>query len=102
MAAKRLSEIERAYFTRQTGDSNPQEPLGQLKRRYYADFLDADAGATFNELETDWKVKFITDNGGTVISTYDPDLWVQMVLAISEVPTKRMQENKMIFYLNAP
>lgn len=101
--AVRLSDIERKYFARKAGGgTTPQEPLGQLKRRYYADFLNASYGATMSELESNWKIKFITDAGGTVVSTYEPDLWIQMVLAISKVPTKRMTENKMTFFLSAP
>jgi hypothetical protein len=102
MAAKNLSDVERQYFARKAGNATPQEPLNDIKRRYFMNYLTAVDGSTFSDLETQWKIKFITDNGGTIVSIYDADLWKQMVIAISKVPVKQVNANKMTFYLNAP
>lgn len=98
--SKNLSDIERQYFVSKAGGASPQEPLGQLKRRYFSDFVNGNGNESFSELESAWQNKVITDNGGTPNSAYSADLWKQMLIAIGIAPKNTVSENKRLFYIN--
>jgi hypothetical protein len=102
MASKSLSQIEREYFSRKIGGSTSQEPLNQLKRRYWISYLSPTTPKTFAELESEWQDKFIDDNGGTQEEKYSFGAWAEMVILIGLIPTKSYNDNKRLFYLNAP
>lgn len=102
--AIRLSEAERAYFIRKLGGTNlGNKPLNQIKREYFAKYLGAGTATTpFKELEIQWILKVLATALITPIAgNYESDLWKQMVLSITQVPSKRTDQNKIIFYTNA-
>lgn len=105
MAATRLSEIERAYFVRKLGGTQlPTKRLNQIKREYFVSFTGAAAPQiSLNELTIRWMIKVLGNATITPSNTNsEADLWKQMVLAISKTPQPKIDENKAIFYLNAP
>lgn len=103
MAATRLHEVERAYFVRKLGGATAQEPLQNVKRRYISGFVSAGSPSTkIDELEKLFLRKIIADGGGTPTNNYLSTLWQQAVSTIGEVPTKFINDNKIIFYVNAP
>ena len=105
MSSKNLSDLERQYFARKVdGGTTPQEPLNQIKRRYFCDYLNLTNGYrySFADLEDLWLKKFIDDNGGTLSGSYPSALWKQAVSAIGGTPTRQMNGNKIIFFSTAP
>lgn len=101
--AVRLSEVERAYYVRKAGGAEPTKPLNQIKREYWASVIGAgSANSPFSELENQWKMKVLATAGITPSNpNSEADLWRQLVVSIGQTPTLRINENKMIFYLNA-
>lgn len=99
-----LSEAERAYFVRKLGGTQlPTKPLNQIKREYFAAAIGgATANIPFNELELRWILKTLSDASLTVTNANSQsELWKNMVLSIPLAPTKRIDQNKLIFYINA-
>ena len=101
MAIKTLSQIEREYFARKLGGAPSSETLNQIKRRYWIDFLSADTQKTLAMLESEWQDKVIVDLGGTSEDKFGTDSWATMVALLGLIPTKQVNGNKRIFYLNA-
>jgi len=101
--AVRLQEIERAYFIRKLGQTVPPSmSLNEIKIRYWVSYVGGfPQGTPFNDMETAWIEKLITD--ATPDPGYDwADDWKEMVSSIGQTPTKYINQNKLIFYLNAP
>jgi hypothetical protein len=101
--AVRLSEVERKYFIRKLGETiSPSMPINDIKKRYWVKTVpNLPPTPSYNDMEWMWMMKFISDAGGT-IDEYWADEWKEMVKAIGKVPSKYRNENKLIFYLNAP
>lgn len=101
--AVRLAEVERKYFIRKLGQTvSPSMSLNEIKIRYWVSFVGGfPQGTPFNDMEWDWMLKVISDGGGGPEDTWS-DVWKQMVIAIVQIPTKHRNQNKLIFYLNAP
>lgn len=102
--AVRLSEVERAYFVRKSGTATPTKPLNQIKREYWGSQVTTiNANVPFNEAELRWILKVLATAG---ITPQNPNstnqLWKEMVLSISKSPQPKIEENKIIFYVNAP
>lgn len=59
--ATRLTQVERAYFTRKAGGALPTEPLNNLKRRYMAGVIGAGVNAQtpLHQLEKLWLLEVI-------------------------------------------
>ena len=105
MAVSRLSEAERAYFVRKLGGTQPPtKRLNQIKREYFISFTGAAVPQiSLNELTIRWILKVLGNATITPTnSNSEADLWKQMVLSISKVPQPKIDENKILFYLNAP
>jgi hypothetical protein len=103
--AIRLSEIERAYFVRKLGGTQPPtKSLTQIKREYFVSFTGtAIPQVSLNELTIRWMIKVLGNAGITPSnSNSEADLWKQMVLSISKTPVRQTDQNKITFYLNAP
>jgi hypothetical protein len=100
---KKLSELEREYFVRKAGGAAPTKPLNQIKREYFiAQTGAAPAEVTLHELELRWLRKVIADGGGTVVSgSSESHLWKLAVTTLSLVPSREINDNKTMFYLNA-
>lgn len=101
MAATRLTQVERAYFTRKAGGALPTEPLNNLKRRYMAGVVGSGVNAQtpLHQLEKLWLVEVI----GGAVQDFDSieGLWREAVVSIGETPSKYLNDNKITFYLNA-
>jgi len=102
MPATRINEIERAYFIRKLGGTNlPSKPFNQIKREYIAAFVGGASGKiSMSELETLWLRKIAADFGYTPEES-TPGLWKQAVMSIAQVPSRFVEENRMIFFINA-
>lgn len=101
--AVRLAEVERKYFIRKLGQEVPASmSLNEIKIRYWVSYVGGFAqGTPFNDMENAWIEKLITD--ATPDPGYDwADDWKEMVSAIGQIPTKYINQNKLIFYTNAP
>ena len=99
--AVRLSEIERKYFVRKLAEEvSPTTPLNDIKIRYWVKYVGGfPANAPFNDMEWAWIMKVI---GAATASRDDwDDAWKEMVISIGKTPSKYIDENKIIFYLNA-
>lgn len=102
MATPFLNSLERAFLARHVSGVTPQMPIDQLRRRYYVEYVGGDnIKRGLDDVEQEWMLKYISDNGGTVSGTYYSELWKQMVSVIGKTPTPRISENKVIFYTNA-
>ena len=99
MARKSLAELERRYFVKKAGGAETNEPLNNIKRRYWLGLIGGDRNTGFGNLEDDWLRKIINDNGGTPASDYTADLYVEAVAALSGSPTKYINENKKQVYI---
>ncbi len=96
-----LNQIEREWFSSKVPGTTAQKPLGQLKREYYISDVGAtSSGTTLAELETTWLIKYINNKGGTPTGRLG-NLWKDVVAAIGLVPSKYVNENKILFFLNA-
>lgn len=101
MAAK-LSQVERAYFVRKVGGAAVTEPLNNIKRRYMSGVVGAGVSAKtpLDQLEKLWLLAVI---GGAARDWNSiEELWRQAVMAVSQVPTSSLHDNKMKFYIHAP
>jgi hypothetical protein len=105
MPAPNLSAVERAYFIRKLGGTQPAyKPLNQIEREYFIGFTGAASPQTsLGELEYRWQLKFLV-NAGYSEDDMDriSDLWKEMVVAIGKTPSSSLTANQMTFYLNAP
>jgi len=100
--AVRLQEIERVYFIRKLGQTVPPSmSLNEIKIRYWVSYVGGFAqGTPFNDMEWAWIVKVL---GAATASREDwDDAWKEMVSTIGQIPVKYQNQNKLIFYLNAP
>lgn len=106
MAASFLQQLERNYFVRKAGGAEPREPLNNIKRRYFYTFLTGQpmsARTPLGELEALWLTKVVADSGATVTDSVNYEvLWKQAVMTLSKVPSKFVNDNKIIFFQNAP
>ena len=99
-----VNALERAYFVRKAGGGNPSTPFNHIKRAYINGFIGGGNSSTpLHELEKRWLMKVITDAGGST-SNYKSieTLWRQAVSAIGKVPSKNLNDNRIIFFRNAP
>jgi hypothetical protein len=94
-----LSQAERNYFIKKAGGSSPTEPLNNLKRKVYS-AAGVNAQTPLDQMEKLWLLSIIAvpaDNLNSIES-----LWRQAVVAIGQVPSNYLNDNKLKFYLNAP
>lgn len=103
MAATFLRQVERDWLLKKTTGFTAQTPIGQLRRVYWSTYLGGDNSKIGPEdLEVMWLRKYITDKGGTPTPTaYNTDLWKQVVAIIGQTPTNFLNDNKILFYVNA-
>lgn len=98
----RLREVERAYFVRKVGGAAPTEPLNNIKRRYMVGVIGSGVSAktSMDQLEKLWLLAVI----GTAVPDFgaNSELWKLAVSSIGKIPTNYENDNKIIFYLNAP
>ena len=99
MARKSLAELERQYFVKKVGGADHDEPLTNIKRRYWLGLLGGDRNTGLNDLEKDWLRKLINDNGGTPVSNETADLYVVAVNALGGAATKFINDNKKQIYI---
>ena len=101
--AVRLTEIERQYFVAQLSTTNPNTPFNHVRREHMMALVGSSVGPSvpFHQLEKRWLQQVINDNGGT-ISNFNSleNLWRDVVLAIGQVPSNYLNDNKITFYLN--
>jgi hypothetical protein len=95
----RLSTLERNYFTSKVGGAVPSESINNIKRRYWLGLFGGDRNTGMGDLENDWLRKIITDNSGTVASSYSSDLYVEAVASLGGTPSKFINENKRQVYI---
>lgn len=97
--AVRLAEVERKYFIRKLGQEIPASmSLNEVKIRYWVSYVGGfPQGTPFSDMEDAWITKVINKPD----TDYSDD-WIEMVISIGKIPTKYINQNKLIFYLNAP
>ena len=93
-----LSELERNYFTSKAGGAERSESINNIKRRYWLSLFSGDRNTGMGDLENEWLRKIITDNSGTIASSYTADLYIEAVAALGGAPTKFINDNKKQVY----
>ena len=103
MGATFLNQKEREWVSVKATGVTAQTPLNQIKRKYYISYLGGTIPptATLADLEARWLNKYIRTLGGTPSSQDIPTLWKEAVVAIGQTPSKFLNDNKIIFYINA-
>lgn len=101
MAATRLSEVERAYFVRKVSGAPASEPFNNIRRRYIGSQVSIGPQEKIESIENKWLLKIITDGGDTPSGNDNGTLWREAVVAIGETPSRYVNDNKIIFYINA-
>ena len=98
-----LNQIEREWLSAKVAGTTAKKPLNQLKREYYISVIGgASSGTKLPELERKWLLEYIDDKGGTPTPGADlPVLWKDVVLVLGVAPSKYLNGNKILFYLNA-
>lgn len=87
-----FNQLERDWYARHVAGSTPQTPIGEIKRKYWISQVGASgSNRGFDELETAWLNKVIGGEGG----------YKEAVIAIGQVPSKYLMQNKIIFFQNA-
>jgi hypothetical protein len=106
--SKPYNQTERDWLLKKVTSATAQTPLNLLRRKYYSSYTgvlavgEEASKLSIGELEWRWLIKYITANGGTITDDEKyADMWIKMVLTISLVPTKYVNQNKLIFYGNA-
>lgn len=99
-----VNAVERAYFVRKAGGAAPNVPFNNIKRAYINGFIGGgNARTSIKELEKRFLMKIISDAGGTVSNARSVEnLYRQAVSAIGKIPAKNVNDNRIIFYRNAP
>lgn len=97
MSAPLLSESKRQWLVAHlTGGAEPTESTSSIEKR----FLIQEVSSDDTKL---WLIKIINDNGGTPKDTnYEGELWKQANTVLGLSVSKRIEENQLTFYLNAP
>lgn len=92
-----LSKAKRDWLIAHlTGGAEPTEQLGSIERRFLIQEVGSDS-------EKQWLRQVISDNGGTPSGTiYEGELWKEANAVLGLDVSKRMEENQLTFYLNAP
>jgi hypothetical protein len=93
-----LSQLERDWFHKNVSSSQNTTPIDDLKRAYYK--TQGAIGFSIGELEQSWLAKKIVSLGGAVVSSYPADLWAQLVGISGLRVSRRINENKMTYYIN--
>lgn len=105
--AVRLQEVERAYFVRKLGGTQEAtRRLSEIKREYMSKTIGgAPPTMPMDQLETLWLISVINSDDDPVdqvpVSDRLSDLWRQAVISVAKVPATTINENKIIFYINA-
>lgn len=101
---KSIDQIEREFLYGRLTGVTAQTPLNQMRRMFYAQYVGITAGPSvgLKDLQNQFLFKVINDNGGTPASNYDPDLWREAVAALGVTPSKYVNENRRLLYLNLP
>jgi hypothetical protein len=95
-----LNQLERDWYARHLTGVTPQTPIGQIKRRYWISQVGASgSNRGFDDLETAWLNKVVSDGGGDPDTT--SDLWMEAVISLGKTPSKYLNQNKIIFFQNA-
>ena len=96
------TQKEREWLAKKiAGNVNAQTTLEQLRRRYYMQVAGRGPQTRFSDLEIAWLVKEIANRGGTATSSYPSQLWIQLVGLAGGVPTRRIDQNRLIFFSTA-
>jgi hypothetical protein len=77
-------------------------PMNDIVRRFYVESLGTSSDInSIADMETLWLIKEINALSGTPDSTYASDLWKQLNSLKGFKVARSIDENKIIFYLNA-
>lgn len=94
------SEIERAFYVREVGGADPQEPLANIKRRYYSTLLTVNSSDKMGTLEQNFLKYIITSNLGTPSGTYVTDLLKQALSILGIEVSRNVEQNWRNLYQN--
>ena len=98
-----INQLAREWISAKVPGATAKMPFNQLKREYYISVVGkVSPGTTLPELERRWLAAYITNKGGTPTPGGDlPVSWTDIVIQIGVVPSKYVNQNKILFYLNA-
>lgn len=101
---KSINQIHREFLYARVTGTTSQSTIAEMLPVFYSTYTGAQSTPTTGliDLENQFLRKIITDNSQTPSSIYNADLWRQAVTALGLVPSKHIQENKRLIYLNLP